>query len=61
MKGKDHIRSREEKNRRIRIKKGGKTRRKSIGREGDKKDSSPFSWMGTQPMLVILRKPTSTL
>lgn len=34
MKGKDHIRSREEKNKRIRIKKGGKTRGKSIGKLG---------------------------
>lgn len=66
MKGKDHIRSREEKNKRIRIKKGGKTRGKSIGKlgrgwGGRTKISSPLSWMGTQPMLVILRKPPSTL
>lgn len=49
MKGKDHIRSRGEKNKRIRIKKGGKTRGKSIGklgRGGGDKNQQPLELDG---------------
>lgn len=51
MKGKDHIRNREEKNKTIRIKKGGKTRRKSIGKEGAKKTVAPLvGWEPSQSL-----------